>query len=52
MFPIDFQNTRVSTDLSPLSANLRDDFDFKQCSFLSLHSDTAISMLESGAPVF
>ena len=43
MFPIDFQNTpvatNVSTDVSPVSADLRDDFDFKQCSFLRLRSE-------------
>ena len=58
MFPIDnFQSTavstNVSTDVSPLSADLRDDFDLKQCSFLRLHSEnTEFPMLASGAPVF
>ena len=58
MFPIDdFHNTavssNVSTDVSPLSADLRDDFDFKQCSFLRLHSEnTEIPMLASGVPLF
>ena len=53
MFPIDdFQNTVVSTDVSPLSVDLHDNLDFKQCSFLRLRSDTEISMLASGAPVF
>ena len=57
MFPIDFQNSRVSTNVSTnvslLSADLRNDFDFKQCSFLRLRSaNTEFPMLASGAPVF
>ena len=53
MFLTDFQNTAVSTDVSPLSADLCDDLDFKQCSFLHLHSENMeFPMLASGAPVF
>ena len=46
-------STDISTDVSHLSADLLDDFDFKQCSFLRLRSErVGNSMLASGAPVF
>ena len=53
MFPTDFQNTAVSTDVSPLSADMCDDLDFKQCSFLRLCSENKeFPMLASRVPVF
>ena len=51
----DFQgvSTNVSNAVSPLSADLCDDFDFKQYSFLRLRSEKLENpMLASGAPVF
>ena len=45
--------TNVSTDVSPLSADLCDDFDFKQCSFLRMRPEKLENpMLASGVPVF